>query len=141
MAEEIQRQIRRNFKNASLAFQRGIKVTEFETASYVRLSPLLSSHAQSGSIKGNPNLWILLPDGKRLGFKRIGKNFSWKTLKFRYDDKLSFVPVNDGHVVLYRSRSGIVPVYKIQSSIDSKQRIDFYEKATEIGNKHGFKDD
>jgi hypothetical protein len=134
---DVKRQIRRNFRNPSIAFQRGLKVHDYEYASYVRLSPILSAHAQKIKIEGNPNLWILLPDGARLGFKRIGKGFSWTELKRRYGSRLSFVPVSDGSVVLFRSNSGFVPIYKIQRSVETTQRIEFYEKATEIASKYG----
>jgi hypothetical protein len=138
LAEDVQRQIRRNFNNPSAAFSRGVKVHEFKNGSYVRLSPLLSVHAEPTDLQGNPNLWILLPDGVRLGFKRIGKGFNWDTLKRRYGTKLSFVAVSDGHVVLYRDNGIVSPIYKIQSSVTTKQRIEFYEKAEEIAEREGF---
>ncbi len=131
--QDVQRQIRRNFNNKSAAFSRGIKIHEFDDAIYVRLSPILSSHAQSTELQGNPNLWILLPDGARLGFKRMGSyGITWDALKRRYGSRLRFVRVSDGHVLLFRSARGVVPIYKIQTSVRTKQRIKFYEKAEEI---------
>ena len=130
--DDVRRQIRRNFRNPSAAFEKGLKIYHFENASYVRLSPILSSHAQSANIKGSPNLWILLPDGVRLGFKRIGKGFNWDDLKRRFGTRLSFVPVGDGHVVLLRDRSGVYPIYKIQQQVKTTQRIEFYEAAERI---------
>lgn len=134
LRDDVQRQIKENFKNPSAAFMRGVKVYDADdgSGSYVRLSPILSAHAEPVEIKGNPNLWILLPDGARLGFKRIDKGFNWDVLKRRYGTKLSFVAVADGHIVLYRSPQGVKPIYKIQSVVKSKQRIKFYEKAEEI---------
>ena len=130
---DIQRQIRRNFINPSLAFMRGVKVAEFESASYVSLSPILSSYAENTTIQGSPNLWILLPDGARLGFKRIGAGFNWDVLKRRYGTKLSFVVINDGTVVLYRLPSGAVkPIYKLQHSVNREQKIEFFESAERI---------
>lgn len=137
LQQDVFRQIRRNFNNPSAAFSRGVKVHEFEAASYVTLSPILSVHAEETKLRGSPNLWILLPDGQRLGFKRIGKGFTWSDLKRRYGTRLSFVPVVDGHVVLYRSEQGVKPIYKIQSSVTTKQRIEFYEKAKEIADREG----
>ncbi len=131
--QDVQRQIRRNFNNPSAAFSRGIKIHEFEDAIYVRLSPLLSVHAQESRLQGNPHLWILLPDGARLGFKRMGSGGSnWDALKRRYGSRLAFAPVGDGHVVLYRHNGTVSPIYKIQSQVQTKQRIEFYEKAEEI---------
>ncbi len=135
--EEVQRQIRRNFRNPSVAFQKGVKIYEFDNAAYVRLSPILSSHARVTQLSGNPNLWVLLPDGAKLGFKRIGKGFNWDTLRRRYGSRLSFAPVDDGHVLLFRSRGGAVPIYKIQEQVQTKQRIEFFEKAEEIGDRYG----
>ncbi|MEM7756565.1 MAG: hypothetical protein AAF298_00335 [Cyanobacteria bacterium P01_A01_bin.40] len=139
LKQEIQQQIRRNFNNPSAAFANGVKIYEFDTASsYVRLSSILSSHAQEKNLSGNPNLWILLPDGVRLGFKRMGTHgFNWDTLKRNYGSRLSFVPVSDGHVVLFRSPRSVVPVYKIQAAVRTKQRIRFYEAAEEIANDFG----
>lgn len=136
--QDVFRQIRRNFNNPSAAFSRGVKVYEFEQASYVRLSPILSVHAEETKLRGSPNLWILLPDGQRLGFKRIGKGFSWSDLKRRFGTRLSFVSVDDGTVVLYRSERGVKPIYKIQSSVITKQRIEFFETAQRIADREGF---
>ena len=136
---DVRRQIRQNFRNPSSAFEKGLKIYEYDEATYVRLSPILSSHAQPSNLQGNPNVWILLPDGARLGFKRVGKGFSWDTLRRRYGTRLSFTPVGDGHVVLYRDRSGVHPIYKIQASVTTKQRIEFFESAESIANDYGMK--
>ncbi len=138
LMEDVQRQIRRNFRNPSVAFQKGVKVYEFDNTSYVRLSPILSSHARSTKLQGSPNLWILLPDGARLGFKRMGKDFNWESLRRRYSTRLSFVAVADGHVVLYRDRGSVYPIYKIQGAVQTKQRIEFFESAEKIAIEKGF---
>ena len=138
--DDVRRQIRQNFRNVSTAFSKGLKIYEYDSATYVRLSPILSSHASPTSLKGSPNLWILLPDGARLGFKRMGKGFNWDTLRRRYGTRLSFIRVRDGHVVLYRDRGRTFPVYKIQNAVTTKQRIEFYEKAEEIAKDYGFEE-
>ena len=139
--DDVQRQIRRNFRNPSTAFSKGVKIYEFDETSYVRLSPILSSHARSTKLQGNPNVWILLPDGAKLGFKRMGtRGFNWDTLSRRYGTRLSFAPVGDGHVVLYRDRGTVHPIYKIQNSVQTKQRIEFFESAEEIGQNYGFEE-
>jgi hypothetical protein len=153
LCQDVQRQIRRNFRNPSIAFQKGLKLDHYENASYVRLSPILSAHAQETTISGSPerwsvppseggrigkaNLWILLPDGVRLGFKRMGKGFNWTDLKRRFGTRLSFVPVEKGHVVLFRDRSGVFPIYKIQPQVQTKQRIEFFETAQAIADERG----
>ena len=137
LESEIKRQIRRKFNNPSQAFLRGVRVHEFEGGAYVRLSPLLSTHAEPTKQQGNPNLWILLPDGERLGFKRMGTNgFNWDFLKSRYGNKLSFVAVSDGHVVLFCSDSGVVPIYKIQNQVTTKQRIDLDGAAQKVADSY-----
>lgn len=133
---DVKRQIRRNFRNPSIAFQRSLKVHDYEDASYIRLSPILSVHAEPTKIQGNPNLWILLPDGERLGFKRIGKGFNWTELKRRYGNKLSFAPVAGGSVVLFRSSDGVRPIYKIEPVVETRKRIEFIERAEEIAKKY-----
>ena len=136
--DDVQRQIRRNFNNPSAAFSKGIKIHEFDQAVYVRLSPILSSHAVSTPIQGKPTLWILLPDGQRMGFKRMGTGgFSWDALRRRYGSRLSFAAVGDGHVVLYRHNGSVYAIYKIQNQIQTKQRIEFYRKAEEIAERRG----
>jgi hypothetical protein len=129
---DIRRQIRRNFSSPSIAFMRGVRVHDYEDGSYVRLSLALSNHAERQEIKGNPNLWILLPEGARLGLKRMGAGFDWNALKRRYGNNLSFAPVSDGDVVLFRSPRGVVPIYKIQKNVATKQKIEFYEKAEKV---------
>lgn len=133
LERDVKRQIRRNFNSPSLAFQNGVKVHDYDGGSYVRLSPILSVHAEEKKLQGSPNLWILLPEGQKRGFKRMGTSgFNWTTLKRRYGTKLSFVPVADGHILLFRDGSRVVPIYKIQQTVTTKQRIEFYEKAEEI---------
>lgn len=140
LQKSIDRSIRKNFNNPNASFARGVKIYDFSRGSTVRLSPLLSTFAKDRTVRGTPNLWILLPEGEKLGFKRIGKNFNWNTLKRRYGTKLSFVEVQGGVIVLYRSRQGIKPVYKIQQTVQSKQKIKFYSEGVRIGEQYGFKE-
>lgn len=132
LQKDVQRQIKQKFNNPSRAFFSGIKVHDYGKGVYVRLSPILSSHAESKKLQGSPNLWILLPEGKKRGFKRIGLGFNWTTLKRRYGTRIAFVPVDDGHILLFRDGSSVVPIYKIQQTVQTKQRIEFYERAEEI---------
>ena len=130
LEQDIQSQIKKNFVNPSAAFLAGVKVYDFENASYVRLSPLLSSFAEPQKVTGNPNLWILLPTGAKLGFKRLNASFSYPDLKRRYGSRLSFIPINNGHAVLYRQPNGVVtPVYKLQKFVTRTQKINLYDAA------------
>ncbi len=135
LQEDVTRQIRSNFSNATVAFVRGVKVYSFDNAAIVRLSPLLSSFAEPQKIKGNPNLWILLPDGKKLGFKRIGKGFNWGTLKRRYGTRLRFQKVGGGFVLVFRSSVGVKAIYKLQKSVNREQKIEFFERAEAIASR------
>ena len=134
LQEDVIRQIRSNFRNPTAAFSRGIKIYEFDNAAIVRLSPILSSYAEPRKIKGNPYLWILLPNGEKLGFKRIGRDFNWDTLKRRYGNRLRFVEVSDGFVLLFRHSRGVRAIYKLQKVVNREQKIEFFEKAKEIAN-------
>ncbi|MEL6493565.1 MAG: hypothetical protein AAFQ41_00395 [Cyanobacteria bacterium J06623_7] len=135
--QEVQRQIRQNFNNPSAAFSKGIKIHEFENAVYVRLNSVLSNHAQSAEIRGNPNLWILLPPGQQLGFNRMGEGgTSWDVLKRRFGSRLAITPVADGYLVFYRTKGQTYPIYKIQQQVKTRQRIEFYEKAEEIARSY-----
>ena len=138
LERELRRQLRRSFGSSNAAFNGGIKLYQFDSASYVRLDPLLSQHAKPQKISGSPKLWILLPDGARLGFKRIGKDFSWRNLQRRYSTNLSFVPVADGHVVLFRWRGKTSAIYKIQAQTQTSRRLKFEESAQVVGKKYGF---
>ena len=134
---DTQRKIKQAFGNVSAAFMRGVKVYQFENAAIVRLSPLLSSFAEPQKIQGNPNLWIRLPDAEKLGLGRMGKAFSWTDLKRRFGSQLSFVKVNDGTVVLLRTRQGqIKPIYKIQTAVDREQKIEFLESGDRIAREN-----
>ena len=138
--DDVRRQIRQNFRNPSSAFEKGLKIYEYDEASYVRLSPILSTHATRSKGRGGdrPSVWILLPDGAKLGFKRMGtRGFNWDTLRRRFGTRLSFAPVGDGHVVLFRDRSGTHPIYKIQASVTTEQRIEFFESAEAIAQEFG----
>lgn len=139
LAREVKSQIRRNFNNPSAAFVAGVKVYEFDAAAVVRLSPILSSHAQPATSKGNPNIWILLPDGERLGFKRMNGAY-WRSFQAKYKRSISFVDLGSGSVVLFKKGSQVVPIYKIQNSVDRKQRIDLDGAAQKVAREFGFEE-
>ena len=132
-ADELKANLQKEFRSKigwrSQNLTRGIKVYHFENASYVRLNPVLSSYAQRISIRGNPNLWILLPDGERLGFKRIGRGNGWRNLKARWGSRIFFH--ND--VVIFRHHSGRnYAIYKLQKQVERKQLINLEKLSEEI---------
>lgn len=120
----------------------GISVYHFpprngQSASVVRLSPPLSAAAVSSKIQGDPYLWILLPDGKKLGFKRISNSNTWISLKRKYGDKLSMRKSNGGVNVYYSYRGRSYAVYKLSPQVNSPQKIEFLETAENIAKKLG----
>ena len=132
-ADELRAKLQEEFRQKlgwkAQNLARGIKVYHFETASYLRLNPVLSAQAQRVSIRGNPNLWILLPDGERFGFKRISQNNTWRDLKARWGSRIFFH--ND--VVIFRHKSGRnYAIYKLEKQVDSKPRVDLDSLAKEI---------
>ncbi len=133
LRDRIYSQIEENFD--SNKFFNSVYVKDFETSSTVTLSPLLASFAQSQIIKGDPNLWILLPDGERLGFKRLNANY-WKTLKPFFGKSLFYSKVPDGTVVIFRLSDGRnYAVYKIQSQLKREQKIEFWETAEQVADE------
>ena len=114
---ELEREFSYKLNIGSKALERGIRVHHFEQASYVRLNPFLSSYAQRVSIRGNPNLWILLPDGERLGFRRIGQGNGWRDLKRKWGSKIQFV----NKTVVFRHGDGRrYAIYQIQERLERK---------------------
>ncbi len=151
-AENLQAKLQDEFRTKTgwqaQSLARGIKVYHFDNASYVRLNPVLSGQAQRVIIRGNPNLWLLLPDGERLGFKRIGSNNSslgarsladgtsagshrWRDLKAKYGSRIFFH--ND--LVIFRHQSGRnYSIYKLQKQVETKPRINLQKLAEEAIN-------
>lgn len=127
MARKVKGQVDRNFKT-SKRLKKGVKMygryDEDETVASVRLSPILSGHAEKRIISGNPSIWILLPDGERLGFKRMSSG-GWDKFQSRYRDRLFYQKVADGTVIVYRHSNGSnYAIYKIQSAVMTRQRLD-----------------
>ena len=124
-ADSLRLKLHQEFKQKlgwrSPNLNQGIKVYHLEAASYVRLNPVLSSFAERVRIRGNPDLWILLPDGERLGFKRIGQGNSWRDLKAKWGSRIFF----HNNVVIFCAQNGRnYAIYKLQKQVESRPRID-----------------
>lgn len=73
------------------------------------------------------NLIILLPTGKALGFQRITKTNPWNRVWEAHKKHFKLARGRGGTVVLYeREGKKPIPIYKIQKSVQSTKRLDFY---------------
>jgi hypothetical protein len=139
------KQLRQNFRSSGSAqskgFQRGVKIYDLESdltrgpASYVRLGKIQSLYQEGATLRGEPNLIILLPEGERLGFKRISKGNPWRTVWEKWGRVLQLARVSDGTVVLYRFQGKLTPVYKIQASVTVPKRLTFFEEGEKLADE------
>lgn len=61
---------------------------------------------------GKTRIIILLPQGKQLGFPRVGNQ--WNVIYAKYKTKFKIVRTGNGFVVLFNVNGKLIPVYKIQ---------------------------
>ncbi len=138
LKQSVLRQTKSKFRSTGKSFKNGVKIYNYPAASYVRLSKVLSAHAEKTIIKGQPNLWIRLPDGERFGFKRIGaRGESWSSLKRKWGNRIFIVKANDGHVVVlnHPRDNRNYAIYKLQQQIETKPRINFFGEAERLANE------
>lgn len=131
LQREAESQIRRNFKRKSNNGSFGsVKSYDLATSSRVSLKPgYLSAFAEGKTIRGKPTLIILLPDGERLGFKRISRRNSWPSVWQRIHKKSRLAGVGDGLVVIYRHRGRDYAIYKFQKQTTAPKLISLGAKA------------
>jgi len=102
--------------------------------SFVRLGvPFMGIFQTGGTITGKSNLIVLLPDGQRLGFKRITAGNPWPRVwdKIKKDARLIKTP--SGTVVTFKKQNGaVVPIYKIVKSVTVPKKLNFLENAEKI---------
>jgi hypothetical protein len=133
--QEAEAQIRRNFKPKSKTKGSfgSVKVYDLPTSSRVSLKPgYLEAFAEGKTIRGKPTLIILLPDGKRLGFKRISRSNTWSSVWQRIHTKARLVGMGDGLVVLYQHRGKNYAIYKFQKQTQTPKLISLQAKASAI---------
>lgn len=135
LQREAEAQIRRNFKPKSKT--RGsfgsAKVVDLTNSSRISLKPkYLEAFAEGKTIRGKPTLIILLPDGERLGFKRISRSNSWASVWERIHTKARLVGVGDGLVVVYQHRGKNYAIYKFQKQTTAPKLISLEAKARAI---------
>lgn len=131
LGNEAESQIRRNFKPKINKGSFGsVKRYDLPNSTRVSLKPgYLESFAEGKTIRGKPTLIILLPDGERLGFKRISRTNSWDEVWQRIHKKARLVGVGDGVVVLYQHRGKSYPIYKFQKQSTAPKLISLKAKA------------
>lgn len=125
-ARRLQRSIKSQVKSKQLkkgAIMFWVDNSDSTTAT-VKLSPILTSQVDPTLIRGNPRVWILLPDGEKYGFKRISKDNSWDKIRSRHLGELFSIPVSDGVVIVYRRHDGKqIAIYKIQAAVMTRSSI------------------
>ena len=125
-------EIRRNFKsksNTSGSFG-SVKVYDLQTHSKISLKPgYLEAFTEGKTIRGKTTLIILLPDGERLGFKRINRNNSWASVWEGIQKKARLAGVGDGVVVVYSYRGKNYAIYKFQKSTTAPKLISLKARA------------
>lgn len=138
LQREAESQIRRNFKPRSKTKGSfgSIKSYDLATSSRVSIKPgYLQAFAEGKTIRGKPTLIILLPDGERLGFKRISRSNSWLSVWQRIHKKARLAGVGDGLVVLYRHRGRSLPIYKFQKQTTTPKLISLGAKAKALADE------
>jgi hypothetical protein len=135
LQRETEAEIRRNFKPKSKTKGSfgSVKVYDLPTSSRVSLKPgYLEAFAEGKTIRGNPRLIILLPDGERLGFKRINRSNSWTSVWQRIHTQARLVGVGDGLVVVYSHRGRNYAIYKFQQATKAPKLISLQAKASSL---------
>jgi hypothetical protein len=138
----IQRELRRNFRpgpGSNDSFFRAVKIRnlgedgDLGPASYIRLGvPFMDAFQEGKQISGRGNLIVLLPDGERLGFRRISKGNRWAKVWETIQSRSLLLKVKTGVLVLYRYQGRRVPIYLLTKRVRLKKRLSFYEIAAEI---------
>lgn len=130
-------EIRSNFKQKKTKGSFGsLRIVDLPNSSRVSLRPgYLEAFEEGKTIRGKPTLIILLPDGEKLGFKRISKSNSWASVWQRIHKKARLVGVGDGLVVVYEHRGRSYAIYKFQKQTTAPKLISLRAKAKAIADK------
>jgi hypothetical protein len=141
LANETKKQLRKfKIKNNS-NFAKSVKVYNLGAkgalgpASFVRLGiPWINIFQEGGTVTGKANLLILLPEGEKLGLKRI-KPGQWGKFWDSNKKNLFTRKVPDGVIVFLKKDGAVYPIYKFQKSVTIPKKLDFYETAEKLGNE------
>ena len=146
--QEIVRQVRTNFKrglNSNGSFFKAFKIYDLDAdasrgpASYVRAGvPFMNVFEEGATIKNKKSqfLIVLLPQGEKLGFKRISKGNPWGKVWAQFG-KHFVLKVLSNSKILYSYEWGgkLTPVYLFTKSVKLKKRLNFFEPAEIIANQ------
>lgn len=146
LKQAIKGQLRQNFKSGrspqSAGFFNAVKQYDLQPsaslgpATFVRLGvPFISIFEEGGTIAAQGKFLIsLLPDGKRLGFKRISKGYPYEAVYSKFKKQINLVKLGDGSIlVLFKQLNGIsVPIYKFQKQVKLPKLISFFDQADRI---------
>lgn len=139
--QEIVKQVKRNFKrgtNSNGSFFKAFKIYDLESdatrgpASYVRAGVPFMMVFQDGATITNKKsdfLIVLLPQGEKLGFKRISKGNPWHKVWAQFGNFFAVRKVGQGLLYTYEYRGKSTPVYFFTKSVTLKKRLSFFEPA------------
>jgi hypothetical protein len=141
LKNETKKQLRQQFNVRNSSFAKSVKVYNLSArgalgpASYVRLGiPWIGIFEEGGEVTGKSNLLILLPEGAKLGFKRI-KPGQWGAFWERNRANLFTKKVSDGTIVYFKKEEKVYPIYKFQKSVNLRKRLSFYETAEALSDE------
>lgn len=140
--QEIVRQVKANFRrgsNSNGSFFKAFKIYDLDAdasrgpASYVRAGVPFMNVFEEGAvitIKKAQFLIVLLPQGEKLGFRRISKGNPWRKVWAQFGNRfvLKILP-NNKMLYSYENAGKLTPVYLFTKSVKLKKRLNFFEPA------------
>lgn len=147
--QQIQRQVRRNFKPGTFSngsFFKAFKIYDLSAdatrgpVSYVRAGVPFLHIFTAGTTITNRNagyLTILLPQGEKIGFRRISKGNTWTKVFSQYGKYMTALNIRGGggKIFIYNYGGKQTPVYLLIKAVRIRKRLDFWESAQEIANQ------
>jgi hypothetical protein len=135
------KQLASSFKRSKGSrFHKAVKVKELPPkgvlpyAAYVKMGvPFMRIFEEGGSASGKGFLIILLPEGAKMGLKRISKGNPWSRVWGKIRPYAKIVRGNGGNVILAKTGKGqYVPIYKFQKAVTVPKKISFFKAAEAI---------
>lgn len=95
----------------------------------------MKAFVEGKTIQSRKSLIVLLPEGERLGFKRISPNNTWQNLWRRINKKCFLASSPDGIVVLFNYQGKKYPIYKFLKSVKAPKLLSIRETAASLHNE------